>query len=467
LRDPARRDVCDVPGADITLTGRNYESQDVTGSLRGTVRTGAFVPFGTETTAGQVIEGRVKCTGGVLRCHPDGSELELVAWGFRCPFGLHHHPDGRLFATDHGIDERGTRFVVGDPDDFYEIVDGAWYGWPDYADGKRLDDPSWGDGGRDREPVIAEPPGTPPAPYATFAPHAAANGFDFSPGGDFGFTGDAFVACFGDAAPITTRRITPAGFKVMRIDMASRRVVDFAVNRIAGGASVLPHNGFERPVDCRFGPDGHLYVVDWGEMVPARSVAGSRSERGPAWCGGSGAPGRRRARSPPNRWSCPSTCCGRCCRRWGRSAAWEPPPTSGSCSAADGEHSRSTVTVARAVGRHGGRRSQIGRWCGRAPVASPPVTGCPTPLVEARALTKRFGGHVAVDGIDFHVERGEAFGFLGPNGAGKSSTMRMIGCVSPSPVATCACSAWTPPTTAPASGPGSAWCPRTTRSTPS
>ncbi|HXL90620.1 MAG TPA: ATP-binding cassette domain-containing protein [Streptosporangiaceae bacterium] len=37
----------------------------------------------------------------------------------------------------------------------------------------------------------------------------------------------------------------------------------------------------------------------------------------------------------------------------------------------------------------------------------------------------------AVDGIDFAVRRGEAFGFLGPNGAGKSSTMRMIGCVSP------------------------------------
>jgi lipooligosaccharide transport system ATP-binding protein len=37
----------------------------------------------------------------------------------------------------------------------------------------------------------------------------------------------------------------------------------------------------------------------------------------------------------------------------------------------------------------------------------------------------------AVDGIDFDVEQGEAFGFLGPNGAGKSSTMRMIGCVSP------------------------------------
>ena len=53
------------------------------------------------------------------------------------------------------------------------------------------------------------------------------------------------------------------------------------------------------------------------------------------------------------------------------------------------------------------------------------------PLVHARNLVKRFGEFVAVDGIDFDLQRGEAFGFLGPNGAGKTSTMRMIGCVSP------------------------------------
>jgi len=53
------------------------------------------------------------------------------------------------------------------------------------------------------------------------------------------------------------------------------------------------------------------------------------------------------------------------------------------------------------------------------------------PLVHARGLIKRFGDLVAVDGIDFDVQKGEAFGFLGPNGAGKTSTMRMIGCVSP------------------------------------
>jgi lipooligosaccharide transport system ATP-binding protein len=56
---------------------------------------------------------------------------------------------------------------------------------------------------------------------------------------------------------------------------------------------------------------------------------------------------------------------------------------------------------------------------------------CAAPLIEGTGLTKRFGSFTAVDGIDFRVEAGEAFGFLGPNGAGKTSTMRMIGCISP------------------------------------
>jgi lipooligosaccharide transport system ATP-binding protein len=55
----------------------------------------------------------------------------------------------------------------------------------------------------------------------------------------------------------------------------------------------------------------------------------------------------------------------------------------------------------------------------------------PHSLIVARTLTKKFGELVAVDGIDFDVARGEAFGFLGPNGAGKTSAMRMVAAVSP------------------------------------
>jgi lipooligosaccharide transport system ATP-binding protein len=60
-----------------------------------------------------------------------------------------------------------------------------------------------------------------------------------------------------------------------------------------------------------------------------------------------------------------------------------------------------------------------------------PARASAQPLISARGLTKRFDDFTAVDGIDFDVAPGEAFGFLGPNGAGKTSTMRMIGCTSP------------------------------------
>ena len=47
-------------------------------------------------------------------------------------------------------------------------------------------------------------------------------------------------------------------------------------------------------------------------------------------------------------------------------------------------------------------------------------------MIEARDLTKRYGGKAAVDDLSFTVEPGRVTGFLGPNGAGKSTTMRLI-----------------------------------------
>lgn len=64
--------------------------------------------------------------------------------------------------------------------------------------------------------------------------------------------------------------------------------------------------------------------------------------------------------------------------------------------------------------------------------AAPPAGGAAvrSPLEELAAqttgLTKRFGSHVAVDGIDLAVPRGAVYGFLGPNGSGKTTTIRML-----------------------------------------
>jgi ABC-2 type transport system ATP-binding protein len=47
-------------------------------------------------------------------------------------------------------------------------------------------------------------------------------------------------------------------------------------------------------------------------------------------------------------------------------------------------------------------------------------------MITVSQLTKRYGGHTAVDALTFEVARGRVTGFVGPNGAGKSTTMRMM-----------------------------------------
>ena len=47
-------------------------------------------------------------------------------------------------------------------------------------------------------------------------------------------------------------------------------------------------------------------------------------------------------------------------------------------------------------------------------------------MIEVRHLTKRYGDTLAVDDLNFTIEKGRIYGFLGPNGAGKSTTMNII-----------------------------------------
>lgn len=91
--------------------------------------------------------------------------------GLPQPLWHRFDPAGRLFVTDHGIDEPSARYIVGDLEDLYEIREGAWYGWPDFASGIRLDDPYWGRRGRGRDAVLADHPNPNPLkPFASFQP---------------------------------------------------------------------------------------------------------------------------------------------------------------------------------------------------------------------------------------------------------------------------------------------------------
>ena len=47
-------------------------------------------------------------------------------------------------------------------------------------------------------------------------------------------------------------------------------------------------------------------------------------------------------------------------------------------------------------------------------------------MIEVKNLVKKYGNHLAIDHLDFKIEKGKIYGFLGPNGAGKSTTMNIM-----------------------------------------
>jgi branched-chain amino acid transport system ATP-binding protein len=55
----------------------------------------------------------------------------------------------------------------------------------------------------------------------------------------------------------------------------------------------------------------------------------------------------------------------------------------------------------------------------------PPVPSA-TPVLECRGLERRFGGLVAVSGVDLRIYKGEIFGLVGPNGSGKTTLVNAV-----------------------------------------
>jgi hypothetical protein len=262
-------DFHDIPCRDVTLSGASFDSDNPLEPGK-TARTGAYLPFGTAAEPGQVVPGKVPCTGAILRVPVRGGATEMVAWGFRNPFGLMVTPDGKLYATDNGYDVRGSRGVFGAPDLLWQVQPGGWYGWPDFVGERRVDDDFFQPPDAPApQLVLASHPGTPGRPIAKLAVHSSSNGLDVSRSERFGFVGEVFIAQFGDQAPAVGKVWSPVGFKVVKVDLHSGDIVDFAVNRgkTNGPASKLGQGGLERPLAARFSRDGQaLYVVDFGVL---------------------------------------------------------------------------------------------------------------------------------------------------------------------------------------------------------
>jgi glucose/arabinose dehydrogenase len=324
--------VHDIPGKNITLTGQNFETPnvladgpkqinatkdmntikiknlantssthlssgngtaDVAGNVTGNVTSGAFVPFGNTTRAGEKIPGEPICTACIISAKQDGSDVKVVAWGMRLDIfsGITFDKDGKLIVADTGSEERGSRPIRNDHGKIWSIdvlsnnsTLGQWYGWPDYffsgANGTKNLSPA-------TDPIFKSPRSSKPLqfllqnhPQASQLPRVFAD-----PGyaakmtkallinnTNFGFSGNVLIGEYGTHAPSThdfngtgIKEYIPgdngtkiAGQKVIMLNTTSGNLTDFlSLNR--------PDPSF-RPVSLNFSPDGNaLYITSLGK----------------------------------------------------------------------------------------------------------------------------------------------------------------------------------------------------------
>ncbi len=285
-------DVHTTPCQDIVLLGRNFKSPDFRSSNpTDSVMTGAYVPFGTATSAGQVIPGAKKCGGSILKFDPNNAEATITmhAWGFRNLLGLGWDKNGKMYATENGYDIRGSRPVNDDIDVSLRVNEGMWYGIPDYSAGRepltnaKFEVPDSLQAevflgktslGKNLGFVIDHAASglTPPTPAVVLSRHEINSSpclFDIAPDSWGALAGQLFIPEWGDLAPPTNplRGKVPAiGYRVVSVDPSTGALTPFLSNSGSGPASAQGETGqgLERPFDVRFGPDGAMYVVDYG-----------------------------------------------------------------------------------------------------------------------------------------------------------------------------------------------------------
>ena len=282
-----------TPARDIVLTGRNFQIANyLTEEFGDKVLTGAFVTFGTETKPGQVIQGVKKPGGAILAFDPDNAEatLETYAWGFRNVIGFAWNRQGEMYATQNGYDQVTPRPIIDQYDPTYRVRKDAWYGWPDFSAAlEPVTDPKFQPPGELMAPVFIngvkqdnklgflidhQASGlTPPDKSLVAGLHpinSSPSKPDVAPDSWGGMAGQLFVPEWGDMSWFTNPfRDKPAGNRIVRINPATNKVEPFIHNAMPGPASGqgAAGMGIERPFDVKFGPDGAMYIVDWGQHL--------------------------------------------------------------------------------------------------------------------------------------------------------------------------------------------------------
>ena len=288
---------CDLAYQALFLLGFRFDALNPQSSLfsPNSLVTVPFEPFGTSDVIQiPAVDFPVQMpSGAIFSVALDGGDLKVEAWGVHDPVGIAIDPNySTVYFTDRGMELRGTRPIDNDPDALYALnIRGSNWGWPDYArNGDSVAMPQY-----QPPKSMVIPTGypnvqfvidhelskmTPPdkdSTRALFAWQSGAAKFDFFPqAGPFHtsrFEGQALVALWGDRAPFSTSgrpmHDPLPGRRIARVDLnsQSKQAVDFIYN-VQGGptsqSNVGRGQGLERPIDVKFGPDGNLYILDFG-----------------------------------------------------------------------------------------------------------------------------------------------------------------------------------------------------------
>jgi hypothetical protein len=312
----------DIPCQDITLSDNVFDSGNgmfTSGySPFKVVNKGGTIPAFFNSFTNQIRKG--VCDGAILRAQLSNSNnIEPFSWGYRNGYAIRFPPkghplDGGILVGEDGPDERGARPSNNAPDALplgRQNPDGSpeYHGWPDRfgflpssqavfnpiggtSDDLCVPDPSNPPSGcspaslnkiltedvpiRD---VLAGPPQQITAPLALEGADSSLTGIDFVPDafvggpvqpdavlysleGDFGFSPENAT----EPAPAIGHEVKLINFNQLPGTPLALKVQNFARNKTGDQAFVTNINGFNRPTNVKFGPDGCAYVVDYGAV---------------------------------------------------------------------------------------------------------------------------------------------------------------------------------------------------------
>jgi glucose/arabinose dehydrogenase len=283
-------DFADTPAIDLQLRGLIFDAPNPAGGLLGgddIARTGPFQKFAAKDKLTIPRSGTGKPSASIFSISPGGGDLRVEAHGIRHPAGLVFSSFGSLFASNQGMELRGSRPVKDDPDAVVRVPGGGtWFGWPDFSadlapvTSDRFQPPDSIIRRQtysrllfliDHSPTLA-PPDRDTLVRGVFPSLSGAAKMTFvndEPGFD-AFKGQLIIALAGDRAPFATSNLplkNPVGYKLVRLDQDTKQVSDFIYNtKLLPGSKLAEPIALERPIDAKFGPDGALYIVDLGAI---------------------------------------------------------------------------------------------------------------------------------------------------------------------------------------------------------